>query len=56
MKRNDYKRIGSRTIDGKRVTVSEHKDLAYWRLGQCNIPAKTLDEAIEKFKKCKRGN
>lgn len=52
MKRNDYKRIGTRTINGKRVAVAEHKDINYFRIGTCNIPAENLDAAIAKYVEC----
>lgn len=52
MKRNDYKPLGTRTINGNRVKIAEHKDINYYRIGTCNIPAMTLDDAIAKYVTC----
>lgn len=52
MKRNDYKPLGTRTINDKRVKVAEHKHINYFRIGTCNIPAMNLDAAIAKYVEC----
>ena len=52
MKRNEFHKIGSLVLNGKRAAILEHKHLAYFKIGGCNIPAQTKDEAIEKFKEC----
>jgi hypothetical protein len=54
MKRNDYKPLGTRTILGQRTKIAEHKDLNYYRIGVCNIPAMTLEDAIAKYVECQQ--
>ena len=51
--RGTLKPLGSRTILGKRVAISEYINVRFYRIGQCNIQASTLDEAIEKYVTCK---
>ena len=50
--RGMFKSLGTRTIGGKLVAVAEHKLMKYYRIGTCNIPAMSIDEAIEKYLTC----
>lgn len=51
--RGELKSLGTRTILGKRVTISEYKNVRYYRIGTCNIPAENVDEAVERYIACK---
>lgn len=44
-----FKKLGTRTIDGRVMTIAEHKLMAYFRIGTTNIPAASMTEAIEKY-------
>jgi len=45
-------KLGTRTILGKRVTISEFKNVRYFRIGHCNIAASNVDEAIARYIAC----
>ncbi len=51
--KDTLKPLGTRTILGKRVKISEFTNVRFYRIGQCNIQAATLDEAIERYIACK---
>lgn len=51
--KGQFKSLGTRTVNGRRVAVAEHKLMRFFRIGTCNIAAVTLDEAMEKFVACK---
>ena len=51
--KDTLKPLGTRTILGKRVKSSEFANVRFYRIGQCNIQASTIDEAIEKYIACK---
>ena len=51
--KDTLKHLGTRTILGKRVKISEFANVRFYRIGQCNIQASTIDEAIEKYIACK---
>lgn len=50
--RGMFTSLGTRTIAGRRVQVAQHKRMNYFRIGTCNIPADTLEGAIEKYQAC----
>jgi hypothetical protein len=52
MVKTDFKNIGKVTVNGKRQTLYEHIHLAWYRLGRCQVQAKTRDEALAKFREC----
>lgn len=45
-----FAEIGTRMIDGKRVTISEHKLMRFFRFGKINIPAENLEQAIDRYR------
>jgi len=50
--RGNLKHIGSRTILGKRVQISEFINVRFYRIGSCNIQASSVEEAIERYVEC----
>jgi hypothetical protein len=50
--RNNLIKLGTRTILGKRITISEFKNVRYFRIGQCNIQAPNVEDAIAKYVAC----
>ncbi len=51
--RGNLKHLCTKTILGKRVQISEFKNVRFYRLGTCNIQASSIDEAIEKYVACR---
>lgn len=49
-------KLGTRVILGKRVTISEFKNVRFYRIGQCNIQASNVEDAISKYIACKEKN
>lgn len=58
MKNREFKLIGTRTINGKRVTIRESLTTRYYKIGKCNIAGTSVDDAISKYIACqaKRAN
>jgi hypothetical protein len=50
--RNALIKLGTRTILGKRVTISEFKNVRFYRIGNCNVSAANVEDAIAKYIKC----
>lgn len=49
-------KLGTRMILGKRTTISEFKNVRFYRIGQCNIQANNVDEAVARYIACKEKN
>lgn len=46
----EFKRIGTVTVAGARLTVHEYQHGDMFKVGGCQIPAKTKDAAVAKYR------
>lgn len=49
MKAREFKKVATRTILGKRLTIKEYVHGAYFQIASCRIPAANVEDAVAKY-------
>lgn len=53
MKAREFKKVATRAILGKRLTIKEYVHGHYFQIGTCRLPATNIEDAISRYIACK---